>query len=436
MGELHGEWLSLRRKHVPRGAFNIFPLFIQRAQGALLVDVEGRTYIDFTGGIGSANVGHGVSEVVSAVQEQAGKFLHACFHVAMYEPYVELARRLNEITPGDFSKKTFFVNSGAEAVENAVKIARAATHRHAMIAFENAFHGRTYMALTLTGRTRPYKRGFGPFCPEVYRMPFAYCYRCAFDLEYPSCRIHCVEALEDFFVAHVSADDVAALIVEPVQGEGGFVVPPKEYLLKLQEVCRRHGMLLILDEIQTGMGRTGRLYAAEHFGIEPDLILTGKALAAGLPLAAVTGRAEVMDAPPSGGLGGTFGGNPVACAAALAVLDLLDEAFLERARRLGEIIRSRFEDFQKHYEMVGDVRGLGAMVGMELVRDHDTKEPAGKETVELRRRCMEKGLLILSCGAHNNVIRTLMPLTITDDQLEEGLALLEEALWEISEGRR
>ena len=426
------ELMALRQKHVPPGPFNITPIFVKKAKGAIIEDVEGKHYIDFAGGIGVENVGHCAEQVVFAIKEQAEQFIHTCFHVAMYEPYVELARRMNEITPGDFAKKTMFVNSGAEAVENGVKIARYATKRPAIIAFQNAFHGRTYMAMTLTSQVKPYKWGFGPFCPEVYRMPFAYCYRCPFGLRYPACGIYCADYLEEFFIGNVAADAVAALIVEPVQGEGGFIVPPAEYLKRIKAICENHGILFIMDEIQSGMGRTGKLFACEHFDVTPDIILTGKSLGAGLPIAAVTGKAEIMDAPHVGGLGGTYGGNPVSCKAGLAVLDLLNDDMLEMAVQLGDKVRGRFVNLQEKYEIIGDVRGLGPMIGMELVKDRASKEPAGDEAAELVKRCYEKGLIVIRCGPYHNVIRILMPFVITDDQLEEGFAILEDRLREIA----
>ena len=426
------ELMALRQEHVPPGPFNITPIFVKKAKGAIIEDVEGKHYIDFAGGIGVENVGHCAEQVVSAIKEQAEQFIHTCFHVAMYEPYVELARRMNEITPGDFAKKTMFVNSGAEAVENGVKIARYATKRPAIIAFQNAFHGRTYMAMTLTSQVKPYKWGFGPFCPEVYRMPFAYCYRCPFGLRYPACGIYCADYLEEFFIGNVAADAVAALIVEPVQGEGGFIVPPAEYLKRIKAICENHGILFIMDEIQSGMGRTGKLFACEHFDVTPDIILTGKSLGAGLPIAAVTGKAEIMDAPHVGGLGGTYGGNPVSCKAGLAVLDLLNDDMLEMAVQLGDKVRGRFVNLQEKYEIIGDVRGLGPMIGMELVKDRASKEPAGDEAAELVKRCYEKGLIVIRCGPYHNVIRILMPFVITDDQLEEGFAILEDRLREIA----
>jgi 4-aminobutyrate aminotransferase/(S)-3-amino-2-methylpropionate transaminase len=420
--------MKIRMEHVPQGPFNITPIFVRRAKGALIEDVEGNEYIDFGGGIGVVNVGHCNEKVVAAIKAQADQYLHTCFHVSMYEPYIELAKQLNEITPGDFAKKTFFVNSGAEAVENSVKIARYATRRQSIIAFENAFHGRTYMAMALTSKVKPYKFQFGPFCPEVYRIPFAYCYRCPFGREYPSCELYCAEYLEDFFIGNVAAESVAAVIAEPIQGEGGFIVPPPGYFTKIKAICEKHGILFIMDEIQTGMGRTGRLFASEHYNVVPDIILTAKSLAAGLPLAGITGRAEIMEMPHIGGLGGTYGGNPIACRAALAVLDLLNAELLEKSAELGEKIRTRFLELKEEFEIIGDVRGLGPMMAMELVKDPQSKEPAPEMAKEIVGRCIEKGLIILACGNYGNVIRTLMPLVITDEQLEKGFTIMADVL--------
>jgi len=425
------ELMALRQQHVPRAAFNTTPVFVRRAKGALIEDVEGREYVDFAGGIGVANIGHCAPQVVEAIKDQVDRYMHVCFHVALYEPYIELARRLNELTPGDFAKQTLLVNSGAEAVENAVKVARYASKRTAIISFEHAFHGRTYMAMSLTSKVKPYKWNFGPLCPETYQMPFAYCYRCPFGLEHPACGIYCAEHLEKFFINRVAPDAVAAVIAEPIPGEGGFIVPPRDYFKRIKAILDKYGILLIIDEIQSGMGRTGKLYAIEHFGVVPDLILTAKSLAAGLPLAAVTGRAELMDSPHVGGLGGTYGGNPVSCRAALAALDLINQDLLDRAAQLGGTVRDRFLKLQEKYEIIGDVRGLGPMVGLELVRDRKTKEPAAEEAKDLVRRCHEKGLIILSCGNYGNVIRTLMPLVITEEQLERGFSILEEGLGEL-----
>ncbi len=422
------ELMSLRESNIPPAPFNVTPIFVKDAKGAIIKDVEGKEYVDFAGGIGVENVGHCSEKVVAAIKDQAEKYIHTCFHVVMYEPYVELAMRLNEITPGDFPKKTFFVNSGAEAVENAIKIARYFKNRPAIICFENAFHGRTYMAMTLTSKIKPYKWGFGPFCPEVYRVPFAYCYRCHFGLDYPNCDLFCAKYIEEFFTSYVSAESVAAIIAEPVQGEGGFIVPPKDYFKKLKEICEKYDILFIMDEVQTGMGRTGTIYASEHFDVEPDIILSAKSLGAGMPIAAVTGRTEIMDAPHVGGLGGTYGGNPLACRAALAVLELLDEEMLKDARELGERVFSFCSELKEEFPIIGDVRGLGPMVAFELVRDRKTKEPAVDETKKLIKYCYEKGLIILSCGTYSNVIRTLIPLVIKEEELKRGFSILKESL--------
>jgi 4-aminobutyrate aminotransferase/(S)-3-amino-2-methylpropionate transaminase len=427
------EFLLLERnQHIPQGPFNVHPIFVAKAKGAIITDVEGKEYIDFAGGIGVNNVGHCDDEVLKAVQDQIQKYIHTCFHVVMYEPYVELAKRLNKITPGDFPKKTMLVNSGAEAVENAIKIARHATGRTATIAFEDAFHGRTLLALSLTSKMKPYKFGFAPYAPEIYRMPYAYCYRCAFGLEYPSCEIHCAYFLRDFFHTHISAEQVAALIVEPVLGEGGFVVPPKEYFRVLQKICQENGIVFIADEVQTGFGRTGKMFAMEHYEVAPDIVVMAKSLAGGLPLSAITGKAELMDHPQVGSLGTTFGGNPVACRAALAVLEQFEKKdLLKRGEQIGKRLLERFKEFQQRYPIIGDVRGLGAMVGMELVVDRKTKEPASAFTKRLIEYCREKGLLMISAGTYSNIIRPLMPLVITDKQLERGLAIIEDVLSEL-----
>jgi 4-aminobutyrate aminotransferase/(S)-3-amino-2-methylpropionate transaminase len=424
--------LAERNKYIPQGPFNVHPIFAEKAKGAIITDVEGKEYIDFAGGIGVNNVGHCNEEVLEAIKDQIQKYIHTCFHVVMYEPYVELAKRLNKITPGDFPKKTMFVNSGAEAVENAVKIARHATGRPAIIAFEDAFHGRTLLALSLTSKMKPYKFGFAPYAPEIYRMSYAYCYRCAFGLEYPSCELRCAYFLRDFFHTHISAEQVAALIVEPVLGEGGFVIPPKEYFKVLYNICQENGIVFIADEVQTGFGRTARMFAMEHYEVAPDILVMAKSMAGGLPLGGITGRAELMDHPQVGGLGGTFSGNPVACRAALAVLDQIEKnALLSRAEQIGKKVLERFKKLQDHYPIVGDVRGLGAMVGMELVVDRKTKEPATALTKQLINSCRDKGLLMISAGTYSNIIRPLMPLVITEEQLDQGLLILEEGLREL-----
>ena len=420
---------QLREKAVPQGPVNVTPYFTAKALGAVIYDVSGREIIDFAGGIGVMNVGHSHPKVVAAIQEQAARYTHTCFHIVMYEPYIELAHRLVELTPGSFPKMAVFANSGAEAVENAVKISRHYTKRPAIIALENAFHGRTLLTMTLTSKVKPYKFGFGPFAPEIYRMPNAYCYRCPFGLKYPACDTACADYLKEFFITNVAAESTAGLIAEPIMGEGGFTVPPKEYFPKLLKICRDNGIVFICDEIQTGIGRTGKMFAIEHWGIEPDLVTSAKSLSAGMPLSAVIGRSEMMNAPQVGGLGGTFGGNPVSCSAALAVLDVFrEENLLDRAVRLGEKIRTRFEAWQKDFEIIGDVRGLGPMLAIELVKDRETKQPAADEAKALVKFCWENGLVILSCGNFGNVIRTLMPLVITDAQLERGLNIMEDGL--------
>jgi 4-aminobutyrate aminotransferase/(S)-3-amino-2-methylpropionate transaminase len=422
--------LSERRaKAVPRGLSHGTPIYVAKAEDAWLEDVDGNRYIDFAGGIGCANAGHRQPAVVEAVKDQVDHFLHTCVQVTPYESYVRLAERMNELTPGKFAKKTIFVNSGAEAVENAVKIARAYTKRPGIIAFEDAFHGRTMMTLALTSKTHPYKAGFAPFPGEVYRVPFAYCYRCSYNLKYPSCDLYCARHLEDTFKRVVANEEVAAVIAEPVLGEGGFVAPPPDYFNVLIELCHKHGILFIADEVQSGFGRTGALFASERYGIEPDLIVTAKSLGGGLPLAGVTGRAEIMDAPGPGGLGGTFAGNPLSCAAALAVLDLFEGGdLLARADELGDRFQRRAREWQDRWPIIGDVRGLGGMQAIELVKSQDTKAPATEETKKITQYCYEHGLITITAGTYSNVIRILVPLVATNAQIDEGLAVLESAL--------
>jgi 4-aminobutyrate aminotransferase/(S)-3-amino-2-methylpropionate transaminase len=427
------ELLEMRNKHVPQGPFNTTTAFIKEAKGAVMTDIEGRELIDFAGGIGVNNVGHSHPKVVAAIKDQAEKFIHTCFHVAMYDAYVDLAAQLNDLAPGDFPKMTMFANSGAEAVENAVKVARYATGREAIICFDNAFHGRTLMGMTLTSKIKPYKFNFGPFAPEVYRMPFAYCYRCPFGLNYPSCDVACADYLEEFFITNVAAESTAALIAEPIQGEGGFVTPPPEYFPKLDKICKKHGIALIIDEVQSGSARTGKFFAIEHWGVEPDIITLAKSFAGGMPLSAVIGREEMMNKPHVGGLGGTYGGNPICCRAALAVLEVItQDGLLQRSAELGEILSKRFAALQEKVELIGEVRGKGPMLGMELVKDRESREPATDQAKKVVQLCYEKGLVVLACGNFGNVIRTLMPLVITDEQLDKGLSILEESLVEVS----
>ena len=418
-----------REKAVPRGLFNYHPVFIRRGQGALVEDVDGNVLIDFAGGIGCLNAGYSPPEVVAAVRKQAESHLFSCFHVAMHEPYVALAEKLAGYLPGNGPNKAMLVNSGAEAVENAIKIARSHTKRQAIITFQNSFHGRTLLTLALTSKTKTYKTGFGPFPSEVYRLPFAYCYRCPIGAEYPGCGTACASLLEDAFETQVAPRDVAALIVEPVQGEGGFVVPPLEYLPKLQQICRAHGILFIVDEIQTGIARTGSMFAFQHLGLEPDIFVLSKSVAGGLPLSAVVGRAEILDSPQVGGLGGTFGGNPVACAAALQVLDKIErENLAGRALEIGAAIVVRARGWQARNARIGDVRADGAMVGIEFVEDRSTKVPATGYVAKLKAECLRRGLLLISCGTHSNVVRFLAPLVIDDKTLAQGLDIMESSM--------
>jgi 4-aminobutyrate aminotransferase / (S)-3-amino-2-methylpropionate transaminase / 5-aminovalerate transaminase len=413
---------DLRAKYIPRGITSSHPIAAARAQGSELWDVDGKRYVDFAGGIGVMNVGHAHPRVMKAVEEQLKNATHTSFQVVQYESYLRLAERLCEVAPIKGDRKAIFFATGAEAIENAVKIARAATHRQAVISFRGGFHGRTLLALTLTGSVQPYKQEFGPYAAEIYHTPFPYSYR-GWTTE------AALADLDNLLESAVSPKRVAAILIEPVLGEGGFVPAPFEFMKALRELCDRHGMLLIADEIQTGFGRTGKLFAVEHSGVQPDLMTVAKSLAAGFPLSGVIGRAEVMDAPDPGGLGGTYGGNPVACAAAVAVMDVMrDEKLPDRAARIGSVVEERMRTWAQDHEIIGDVRGLGAMVGMELVRDRTTKEPADKETANVLASAREKGLIALRCGIHHNVVRTLMPLTIPDEQLEEGLDVLGAAL--------
>ena len=429
----NAELSALRADTVPRGVPSTAPVYVARARNAMITDVEGREYIDFAAGIGVMNVGHCHPKVVKVVQDQAGLYSHMCFGLFGYESYLRLAQRLNELAPGDSPKRTFFMNSGAEAVENAIKIARVATGRKAIIAFEDAFHGRTYMTLSLTSQVSPYKVGFGPYASEVYRIPYAYCYRCPLALSYPACGCECAGLLEQAFAKHVNAEEVAALIAEPVLGEGGFIVPPPEYMGKIKKICKEHGILLIADEIQTGLGRTGAWFGMEHWGVAPDIVTTAKALGAGFPISGITGRQEVMDSVHPSGVGSTFGGNPTACRAGLAVLDIIEsEGLLQRATALGERIRDRFRDLQGRYPIIGDVRGIGAMAAMELVEDPDTKKPAGDFAKAFRLKLFENGVVNVGAGTYHSVVRILVPLTIEDDTLDRGLHIVEETMAQVS----
>ena len=418
-----------REQAVPRGLSHATPVYVAKSDGALIEDVDGNILIDLAGGIGCLNVGHRHPAVISAIHHQVDRFLHTCAQVTPYEDYIALAETMNRITPGDFAKKTFFVNTGAEAVENAVKIARVHTKRPAIVCFEDAFHGRTLLGMALTSKTHPYKAGFEPFPSDIYRIPYAYCYRCSYGKTYPDCKIHCgSQAFDEFFRRQVAQEQVAAIIVEPVLGEGGFVVPPPEFFAELRAVCDKHGIVLITDEVQTGFARTGAMFACERFGLVPDILITAKSLGGGLPVAAVTGKAEVMDAAGPGGLGGTFAGNPVSCAAGIAVIDAIEKDNLcDRAEQLGDHFKQRAREWQRRWSIIGEVRGLGGMCAIELV-EPGMRKPAADETNMITRYCYEHGVIALSAGSFGNVIRVLMPLVITDAQFDEGLDVLEAAI--------
>jgi 4-aminobutyrate aminotransferase / (S)-3-amino-2-methylpropionate transaminase / 5-aminovalerate transaminase len=432
MSEIPGprsqEWFKRREAAVPRAVFNTVPIFADGGSGARLTDVDGNEFIDLAGGLGVLNVGRGNERVIDAVREQMDRFLHECFHVSMYPGYVELAEALNRVTPGSHDKKTMLANSGAEAVENAVKIARYATGRTTVVCFSNGFSGRTLMGMTLTAKEMPYKRGFGPFAPDVIRVPFPYSYRPPFGTS-ETVGGACAEHLADVIDSEIGSDRVACVIIEPVQGEGGFVVTPPDFMTALRSICDERGILLIADEIQSGMGRTARMFAMEHYDVVPDMVTTAKSLGAGFPISGVTGPAEVMEAPHVGGLGGTYGGNPVACAAALAVIAELEETdLLERAEKQGRMVRDRLDPLAESHALVGEVRGLGPMIGIELVQDKHTKEPAKLAAAAVIKRCHENGVLILKAGTYDNVVRLLAPLTIDEDDLDRGLDVLVEAV--------
>jgi 4-aminobutyrate aminotransferase / (S)-3-amino-2-methylpropionate transaminase / 5-aminovalerate transaminase len=412
-----------RKERVVADPLSIYlPVVIARGEGATLTDVDGNTFLDFTGGVGCLNVGQAHPRVVDAVQEQAAKFLHTDFTIVPYETYVTLAERLVATAPISGPTKAAFFNAGTEAVENAVKFARAYTKRPAVIGFEGGFHGRTLLSLTLTSKTHPYKEGLGPFAPEVYRLPFAQDYRG------PSAAA-ALAALERAFVTAVAAETVAAIVIEPIQGEGGFVVAPPEFLEGVRRICDDNGIVLVVDEVQTGYGRTGRMWGIEHYDVEPDLMTIAKSIAAGLPLSGVIGRAEIMDAPGDSAIGGTYVGNPLAQAAALAVLDVFDdESLVERAAQIGETIRGRMLAWQQRWDAIGDVRGLGAMLAIELVHDRDTKDPAPELASAVVSAASERGLLLLKSGIYSNCIRVLVPLVILESELDEALGVWEDAL--------
>ncbi|MEW9182079.1 4-aminobutyrate--2-oxoglutarate transaminase [Bacillus mycoides] len=412
---------------VPKGIYHLTPLYVKEAKGAIITDVDGNQFIDFAGGIGMQNVGHCHPKVVRAVQKQAESFIHPCFHVTPYENYITLAEKINEKVPGTSKKKTMFANSGAEAIENAVKIARKVTGRRKVISFERGFHGRTLMTMSLSTKENPYKAGFGPFVSDMHILPYPYYYRAEEGVSTEEVDSQVIYQFEKF-LEEVSPEQVAAIVMEPVQGEGGFIVPSISFVKRLREICNQYGILMIMDEVQTGFGRTGKWFATEHFYIEPDIMTLSKSIAGGLPLSAIVGRAELMDIPGRGQIGGTFAGSPLSCAAGLAVFEIMEEENLvERAQQIGNRIMSHLHQMQLKYEMIGDVRGIGAMVAMELVTDRITKEPAKELTVQLIDEFWKNGLISIGAGIFDNVLRFLPPLVISNEEIDKGFEIINQS---------
>jgi 4-aminobutyrate aminotransferase / (S)-3-amino-2-methylpropionate transaminase / 5-aminovalerate transaminase len=417
-----------RKKYVPRGVSNGNLNIAQKAVGATITDIDGIEWIDFAGAIGTLNVGHSHPKVIAAVKDQVDRFLHPGFNVMMYDAYINLAEKLCQITPGNFEKQAIFFNSGAEAVENAIKVSRRFTGRQAVVSFIRGYHGRTNLTMGMTSKVKPYKFGFGPFAPEIYQAPFPYMYHKPVGMTDETYINMKLEEFKDFFISTVAPETVACVVMEPVQGEGGFIIPPKKFVQEVRNFCIEHGIVFVADEIQTGFGRTGKLFAIEHFDVTPELITISKSLAAGLPLSGVVGRKEILDVAAPGELGGTYSGNPVACAAALAVIDIIEEEKLvEKSERLGQKIESKLKELAEIYDYVGEIRRLGAMVACEIVIDRTTKRPNKTKTAEIAKFTNENGLLLLTAGLKSNVIRFLAPLVITDEELEKGLAILEKA---------
>ncbi len=421
--------LERRKNALPNGLAKSTDIVVEKAEGALIWDVDGNQLIDFAGGIGMINVGHSNENVVNAIKAQLDKYIHTCTLVTTMEPYLDLAELLNSSTPGNFPKKTLLANSGSEAVENAVNIAKYYTKRNAVLCFEGAYHGRTLLTLSLTSKYALFKKGFGTYVPDIYRIPAPNTYRGIEGMNEEQYVQYCIKKLDETFISQVDADSLAAIIIEPVQGEGGFLPIPKAYLEKLRAVCDKHGIVFIADEIQCGAGRTGKLFAIEHTGVVPDMVVSAKSIGAGMPISAVTGRAEMMDAPHLGGIGGTYGGSPVACVAAIEAIKILKSAdFLQRVHEVGEIIRTTLEGWKERYKLIGDVRGIGAMRLVEFVKDRSTKEPDADATLEIIKDAVAHGLVMIRAGLFSNCIRLLPPIAITDEQLKEGLQVLEVAI--------
>lgn len=423
------ELLDRRHDIVPRGVGYGIPTFVESAKGALMKDVDGNRFIDFAGAIGCINVGHSHETVVNALHDQIDRYIHTGFNVMMYDPYIEFAEKIAALAPGHFDKKVMFLNSGAEAIENAVKIARKYTGRQAVVSFAGGFHGRTLMTMSLTGKVRPYKYEYGPFAPEVYHAPYPYNYRRPESMSKVEYTQFMLKQVEEFFISEVDPSLVAAFVMEPVQGESGFIIPDKAFVQGVYQLCKQHGILFIADEIQTGFGRTGKYFAMEHYGVEPDLITISKSMAAGLPISGVIGRQEVMDQANPGELGGTYCGSPLGCRAGIAVLEVMEKEHInDRATAIGQRVMEKFSDMYDRFDVIGEYRGLGAMCALEFVKDRASKEPDKPLSDQILQEAHQRGLITLKAGVFDNVIRLLMPLVITDEQLEEGLTILEESV--------
>ncbi|MBB3054385.1 4-aminobutyrate--2-oxoglutarate transaminase [Mucilaginibacter gotjawali] len=421
--------LERRKNSLPAGLAKSTEVVVEKAEGALVWDVDGNQLLDFAGGIGMINVGHRNEQVVNAMKEQLDKYIHTCSLVTTMEPYLDLAELLNSITPGNFPKKTLLANSGSEAVENAVNIAKYYTKRNAVLCFEGAYHGRTLLTLSLTSKYALFKKGFGSYVSDIYRIPAPNAYRGIDGMSEDEYVAYCIKKLDEAFISQVDPESLAAIIIEPVQGEGGFLPIPPAYLHKLREVCDKYGIVFIADEIQCGAGRTGKFFAVEHSGVVPDIMVSAKSIGAGMPISAVTGKAEIMDAPHLGGIGGTYGGSPVACVAAIEAIKIIkSESFLQRVNEVGEIIRTTLESWKDKYPLIGDVRGIGAMRLVEFVKDRDSKEPDAEATLEIIKDAVAHGLIMIRAGLFSNCIRLLPPIVITDEQLTEGLQVLEDAI--------
>ncbi|HER24464.1 MAG TPA: aspartate aminotransferase family protein [Candidatus Atribacteria bacterium] len=424
--------LELDKKYVPKAIYNIVPSFIKRAEGAVIEDCDGNIFIDFGAGISVVNIGYSNPEVIEAVKKQVEKYFHTAFNIMKYESYVNVAKKLAEISPGDYKKKTIFVNSGAEAIENAIKVARGYMNKSDIISFEGAFHGRTLLTASLNGRIDPFGLGFGPFAPGIHKIPFASCYRCVYGLKKENCNFRCAERLNEILSTLTNPRNVAAVILEPIQGTGGFIVPPDEFIFRIKKICERNNILLIADEVQSGFCRSGKMFASEYWNVVPDIIATAKSIAGGLPLGAVIAKAEIMDSIQASGLGGTFGGNPLSCVAAEKVIEIMErDNFAEKSNSIGSIVLSRFEKMKEKYSIIGDIRGRGSMIGMELVKDRITKEPAANEVKQILKEAYENGVILLSSGPYKNIIRISPPLVITEEQLNSGLEIIEKIFCKI-----